>query len=201
MFPRKQSSSTTDKETTMTETFNRYSIPGMGRRVDYGNGWLDFQFYPDQIREKVDNFRAEDKAQLIELGGNRSGESFTRPAHPIEKQLLGHIGFRKLPRDLQTTVTAQPVERVMNSMSTFTIDVIYAWPVLENIGVNEAPYLPPLELKGHHLNAPQAAALVSKIHRDAAFEAMKALDRGNIETARSWIDALVAHSEHPTVGA
>ncbi|WP_158656563.1 hypothetical protein [Rhodococcus qingshengii] len=201
MFHRKHPTSATNKENTMTETFNRYSIPGMGPRVDYGNGWLDFQFYPEQIAEKVEAFRTEDKAKLIELGGNQSGESFTRPAHPIEKQLLGHIGFRKLPRDLHTTVTAQPVERVMNSVSTFTIDVIYSWPVLENIGVREAPHLPPVDLKGHYLTAPQAAALVSKVHRDAAFEAMKALDKGNIDTARSWIDALVAHSEHPTVGA
>ncbi len=106
MFHRKHLTRTADKENTMTETFNRYSIPGMGQRVDYGNGWLDFQFYPEQIAEKVEAFRTEDKAKLIELGGNQSGESFTRPAHPIEKQLLGHIGFRKLPRDLHTTVTA-----------------------------------------------------------------------------------------------
>lgn len=199
MFHRKHSTHTANKENTMTETFDRYSIPGMGPRIDAGNGWLDFDFYPEQIAEKVAALRKADREKLIELGGHDTTETFERPVLPIERQLLVHIGFRKLPGDLKTTVQARRMGNQNHLGYHYTtLEVVYSWPALEDTGARQAPQLPPTDIRGNDLL--QSVALVSQVHKQAAIEGMKALDNDDAEMARAWLDALVAHCEHPVQG-
>lgn len=189
-----------DKGNKMTKTFDRYAIPGMGPRIDLERGWLDFATYPRPIAEKVVAFRQADEAKLRELCVNFTDEKFERPVLPIERQLLGHIGFRKLPGDLQTTVQARWMGRMSSSgyYPGDALTVVYTWPALEDTGARQAPHLPPTNIRFH--NSLESAALVAQVHKDAAIEAMKALDNNDTEMARSWLDAIVAHCEHPTEG-
>lgn len=143
MFHRKHPTRTTNKENAMTETFDRYSIPGMGPRIDLERGWLDFANYPQPIAEKVVAFRQADEAKLRELCVNFTDEKFERPVLPIERQLLGHIGFRKLPGDLKTTVQARWMGRMVSGYyAADALTVVYTWPALERIGGRQAPHLP-----------------------------------------------------------
>ncbi|BCF81646.1 hypothetical protein RQCS_11910 [Rhodococcus qingshengii] len=199
MFHRKHPTRTTNRENTMTETFDRYSIPGMGPRIDLERGWLDFEYYPEQIAEKVTALRAADEAKLRELCEQFTDEKYERPVLPIEKQLLGHIGFRKLPGDLKTTVQARWMGRMVSGYySADALKVVYTWPTLELIGGRQAPHLPQTNIRFH--SSLESVALVAQVHKDAVIEAMKALDADDLEMARAWLDAVVAHCEHPTEG-
>ena len=199
MFHRKHLTRTANKENTMTETFDRYSIPGMGPRIDLERGWLDFATYPRSIAEKVVAFRQADEAKLRELCVNFTDEKFERPVLPIERQLLGHIGFRKLPGDLKTTVQARWMGRMVSGYhAADALTVVYTWPALELIGGRQAPHLPPTNIRFH--SSLESVALVAQVHKEAAIEAMKAIDADDLEMARAWLDSIVAHCEHPTEG-
>ncbi|MFC9549831.1 hypothetical protein ACFTWF_03175 [Rhodococcus sp. NPDC056960] len=198
MFKTKTPSSTaTTKENSMN-TPNRNIIPGVGPRIDAGRGWLSFEFYPDDIANQIDEIRTTDIERLKEIGVPTTA-AFERPTHKVERQLLSHIGFHGLPRDLATLVTGERRPFTSGGMTTTVVHISYRWPALEDIGVEEAPYLPPTDISGH-ITKTQAVQLVSRVHREAAFNALKAFDDDNLATARSWLDALVAHTESPCRG-
>lgn len=81
------------------------SIPGVGPHRGSAAGWLTFAYLPPDMQAELDAQIAADRTR-IRSGGFDTGRQFTRPAAPVERRLLEHIGHTLPVGELNTEVTS-----------------------------------------------------------------------------------------------
>ncbi len=103
------------------------SIPGVGPHSGSVAGWLTFAYLPPDMQAELDAQIAADRAR-IRSGDFDTGQQFTRPAAPIERRLLEHIGYSLPTGNLITEVTS--VFRFSSGDALRAKGVHRSWPEL-----------------------------------------------------------------------